>query len=141
MADLRSTRTSLYWRNLALSALIASIGGAKIKVYTGAQVATPETAATGTLLVTMTAGAAGTFGVVAGVLSSASVTPGVGVAAGNAGWFRVMDSTETNVLFDGTIGSSADADTSNLELPTIAIAVGMSVGATSISYTLPMQGV
>lgn len=140
MADLRSTRSSIYMLGVALTALIAEHAGGKIKVYTGGQPATPETAASGTLLVTMTIGAIGTISVANRVLTASSITAGVAVAAGTAGWFRVMNAAETQVLWDGVVGSSADADQQNLELPTTTIAVGMSVGASSLTYTIPMQG-
>lgn len=141
MADLRSTRSSLYLRNAALTALKADFAGGKIKVYSGLQVATPETAPSGILLVTMTIDVIGTISVAGGVLTCSSIISAAAVGAGTAQSFRVTNAADTQVLWDGVVGNNTDGDTDNLELPSDVIAVGMVVGATSLTYTLPMQGV
>lgn len=144
MADLRNTRLSIYLRNQLLNNLgLESFDGGLIRIYTTAQPATPETAiAAQTLLVTPTmAVEAFTDGAAAGGIATAQPTvAGVGVAVGTAAWFRVLDSTGTNVLCDGSVGPSGDGNVYNLTLPSVAITVGMSINTSSFTVTLPMQG-
>lgn len=142
MADLRSTRTSIYLRNYALDtgSVLSRFPGAKIRVYTGAQPATPETAATGTLLVELTMGSPAFGAAASGVLTATAITPAMPTASGTPGWFRIVDSAAVNTLVDGEAGLSGDANTDNMELPA-AIAVGVQVGISSYTFTLPMQGI
>jgi len=126
-----------------------------IRVYSGAQPATPEAAVTGTLLIEITV-ASGAF--VAGLEASGlefgdpvtnyiekcadEVWSGVGLAAGTAGWFRfVANPTDGGGLdtalprIDGTVGiSGADAAISNTQ-----IAVGATYTLDTMKLTAPMQ--
>lgn len=83
------------------AALATDIGsGATIRIYSGSKPATPETAATGTLLATVTI--SGSFTSSGGVLTAAdpaSVSP---AASGTAGYFRVATSGGTAKI-DGTL--------------------------------------
>lgn len=99
------------------AALATNIGsGALIRIYSGTKPATPETAATGTLLATVTI--SGSFTSTGGVLTAAdpaSVTP---TASGTAGYFRLLTSGATAVL-DGTVGTSgADMNLSSTAIST-----------------------
>lgn len=115
--------------------LDAGSGAATLKIYTGAQPATPATAASGTLLATVTlidpaAGAASNG--VATITDSVSVT---GVAAGTAGWFRAADSAAA-VVFDGAV--TATGGGGELELSTTTISVGVTIDLGALTYTQPM---
>jgi len=111
----------------------------RMRIYTGAQPADADDAATGTLLVEILLanpayGAAATTGVAAllGTPRSAAAT-----AAGVAGWFRVIDRNVVGV-FDGNIRATADADTGQeLVLDNTNIASGQTVNVSSLSYTQP----
>ena len=111
----------------------------RLRIYTGAQPADADDAATGTLLVDIlfvnpAYGAANTSGVAAllGTPRSAAA-----VAAGVAGWFRVIDRNVAGV-FDGSIRATADADTGQeLVLDNTNIASGQNVNISSLSYTQP----
>jgi hypothetical protein len=142
MADLRSTRLSLYLRNymLGTGAAIPQFAGGKVNIYSGAQPATPETAPSGVLLVTLTLGTPAFPAPVGGVLTANAIAPAMPVAAGVPGWVRITDAAGANVLVDGEAGLSSDANTDNLELPA-AIQMGVQVGLSSLTITLPMQGV
>jgi len=80
----------------------------QLKIYTGTQPATPETSATGTLLVTIpfanpafgAADANASAGLAGGTAISATVA-----ATGTAGWFRVVDRGNVAIM-DGTVGTS-----------------------------------
>lgn len=144
MADSRTTRTALALRGVMLDAAIAQFAGALIRVYTGAQPATPETAASGTLLVEMTMGtpafAASATSGNNRLLTANAIAAGVAVATGVAGWFRIFKADGVTALVDGEVGATGDANTDNMELPTTSINTGVSVGVSGYTYTLPMQG-
>jgi hypothetical protein len=101
-----------------------------LKIYTGTQPATPNTAATGTLLATVTLvdpafGAAAT-----GVKTLADPPAATGVGDGTAGWFRIADSTGAAVV-DGAVGSE-------LTLSTNTISIGVTVDITGGTMTMPV---
>src|SRR5687768_13225294 len=94
-------------RNAAADGIVdlldAGAGAATIEIRTGSQPATPNTAATGTLLVTFTM-ADPAFGAASTGVATAASLPrtGTGVAAGTAGWARAYDSNAAAV-FDGAV--------------------------------------
>lgn len=134
-----ATRISTAARNAAADAIVdlvdAGPAAGTIRVYSGSQPATGDTAETGTLLVTFTL-ADPAFGSAASGVASLSGTPisATGVAAGTAGWFRAEDSTGANV-FDGSV--SATGGGGELQLSTTTISVGVTVQITSGSVTMP----
>ncbi|MFF4600541.1 hypothetical protein [Amycolatopsis sp. NPDC001319] len=107
-------------------------GAGSLKIYSGTQPADADTAPSGTLLVSI-ALAATAFGSAssAGTASLAS-TPrsGTGVAAGTAGWYRVVSGGGATV-YDGAVGSG------ELVLDNTSIAVGQTVNINSLTYTQP----
>lgn len=125
-------------RNAAANAVVDSLdagaGPATIKVYTGSQPATPQTAPTGTLLLTFTLNdpAFGDAATGAATLDVAPALTATGAAAGTAGWFRAADSTGAAV-FDGACGTSG----AELNLSTTTVSTGLDVTITSGSYTQP----
>jgi hypothetical protein len=125
---------------LGTSAALPEFAGAKIRVYSGAQPATPETAASGVLLVEMTMGTPAFAAPAGGVLTANAITPAMPVAAGTPGWFRIIKADLSQALVDGEAGLTGDANTDNMELPA-AIVMGVQVGVSAYTYTLPMQGV
>lgn len=118
----------------------------KIAIYSGAQPATADDVATGTLLVTITVsgGATGlTWGTpVAGVLSKtvAEDWEGTAVADGTAGWFRLYEATDDaaaaeTVLarFDGAVSTSG----AQLNMSSTSIVTGAVQTISSFTYTEP----
>lgn len=122
-------------------------------IYSGPQPVNADSAVQGTLLgiVTVSAGAF-TFGVatnglnfdapVAGVLSKAAAEAWqmVGIAAGTAGWFRLMGNATDSLgasttlpRLDGSIATSG----ADLNLSNVTIAVGTPVTVDVFQYTLP----
>lgn len=88
-ATLKTSRAS------AINTAIGTSG--LLKIYTGAQPATPDTAATGTLLVTLPLSA--TAGSVSGgVLTFNAISQADAVATGTAGYARVTTSGGTAVI-------------------------------------------
>lgn len=136
MAVLRHSTTA---RNAAAAAVVglldAGPGPGKIEIRTGAMPATPQTAASGTLLATVVladpAGGAPATGVVT-IADPASVT---GVEDGAAGWARFLDSTGAAVMdCDVTATGGGGA----LTLSTTTISTGVTVDLGAITYTVPV---
>ncbi|MFN2496623.1 MAG: hypothetical protein ABR608_12060 [Pseudonocardiaceae bacterium] len=111
----------------------------RLRIYTGAQPADADDAASGTLLVEILLvnpayGAANTSGTAALLSTPRSAAA---TAAGTAGWFRVLNRDNVGV-FDGSIRATADADTGQeLVLDNTNIASGQTVNVNSLSYTQP----
>lgn len=109
-----------------LSAMVALLNGGSIVIYTGTAPATPETAASGTTLVTLsmasTAGSTPAYDATSGMMvstlafSTSTFTPS---ASGTAGWARGYESDGTTAVADFTVGtSSADIILSSLDIVT-----------------------
>jgi hypothetical protein len=134
------TRLATATRNAACDAMVdlvdAGAGAGTVKVYTGSQPANPNTAASGTLLATFTL-ADPAYGAAATGTATLSGTPisTTGVAAGDAGWFRVADSAG-NAVFDGVVTVTGGGG--QLELNTVTISNGVTVTITSGSFTMPL---
>ncbi len=129
-------------RNAAANAVTALIDGGSgagtIAIRSGAKPATPETAASGTLLVTLTLNDP-SFSPAASGVAAGDVTPppaGTGVAAGTAGWARIADSTGAAVL---DVDVTATGGGGDIELSTTTISVGLSVSLTTLSFTQPQS--
>lgn len=122
--------------NLVTARFDAGAAAATIEVRTGAQPASANDAATGTLLVTWTLadpswGASATG---AAALDATPVITALGVAAGTAGWFRALDSNGNTVL-DGSAGAVGSG--AQLELDNPVIAIGQTVNLTAGTLTTP----
>lgn len=78
-----------------------------VEIRNGVQPATPETAATGTLLATLTMSNPSAPGAAAGVLTFSAITrDSAADATGTPTWFRVKDGAGTAVLDgDAAVGS------------------------------------
>jgi hypothetical protein len=106
-----------------------------LQIRTGAQPASANDAASGTLLVTFTMadpafGAAST-----GVKTAASVPrTATGAAAGTAGWARLLDSTGATVL-DGSV--TATGGGGDITMDTTTVSVGLTVNLTGLTLTMP----
>lgn len=137
-----ATRISTATRNAEVTAVANAIDGGPaagtIDIRTGAQPATPDTTATGTLLATLTlADPAITLPPTTGVgtFDTSPVVTTVGLAAGTAGWFRVKDSTGAPV-FDGSAGGPGSGAQMILDNPVIA--VGQVINFTAGTVTAPI---
>jgi hypothetical protein len=139
-----ATRISLAARTAAAGAIAALVDGGsgpgRIRIYTGAQPAGPGTAPTGTLLADFVLSDPA-FAVASGV-ATLDITPAVsttGVAAGTAGWFRVLDSTEAAGsglgVYDGSVTVTGGGG--DLTLATTTVSVGLTVDITVATLTMP----
>lgn len=112
----------------------AGTGPGTVKVYTGAQPATANDAASGTLLATFTLNDPAFA--VSGPVATLDVDPVVsttGAATGTPGWFRLADSAGATVM-DGAVGSGAE-----LTLNTAQITATETVTVTSFTVTMPAE--
>lgn len=139
-----STRISTASRTAAATAIAALVdggsGAGRIRIYTGTQPATPDTAPSGTLLVEFILSDPA-FAVASGV-ATLDITPAVtaaAAAAGTAGWFRVLDSTQVAGsglgVYDGSV--TATGGGGDLTLATTTISIALTVDITSATLTMP----
>jgi len=114
----------------------ADVGPGSIQIRTGAQPASADNAATGTLLATVVLADPAFAAAVAGVatLDATPVLSTTGVAAGTAGWFRMLDNSGDTVL-DGAVTVTGGGG--ELELNTLTISVGVTVEITAGTLTAP----
>lgn len=133
-----ATRISTAAQNVAANGIAALVdagpGAGTVQVRTGAQPATVNDPATGTLLATFTLNDPAFGSAVAGVCTL-DVTPALtttGVAGGTAGWFRMLDSTGVAVI-DGAVSTAG----AQLNLNTTAISIGLTVEILSGTLTMP----
>ena len=125
-------------RNAAADGVVdlidAGSGAGTVKIYTGSQPSTGDTAETGTLLVTLTLADPAFGAASAGVATATDPAPVNAVATGTAGWFRVEDSTGANV-FDGDC--TATGGGGSMTLSTTSLVSGSPVDITSFTVTMP----
>ena len=140
-----ATRISTAARTAAAAAIAAladaGAGAARIRVYTGAQPASPGATPTGTLLAEFVLSDPA-FDSVTGGVASLDITPALattGLAAGTAGWWRLLDSTEAAGTGLGVVDGSVTATGGGgeLQLNTTTISVGLAVEITSGTLTMP----
>lgn len=114
----------------------AGAGSGLIRIYTGAQPASADLAPTGTLLATFTVNDP-SFGAAVAGTATLDVTPALstlGVGAGDAGWFRILDSTGATVL-DGSV--TATGGGGDLIMSTITVSVGLTLQLAAGTITMP----
>lgn len=131
-------RVAVAGRNAGLDSALdranAGAGPGTIKIYTGAQPATADTAETGTLLVTFTL-ADPAFAAASAGVKDLDADPDLSAAAaatGTAGWARCEDSDGNNV-FDGSVGTSG----TDFIINSTSITTGQTVNLTLGSVTDP----
>jgi hypothetical protein len=114
------------------TALATNIGAsATIEIRSGAKPATPETAASGTLLATVSI--SGSFSSTGGVLTAADPASASVVATGTAGHFRLKQSGGTAVL-DGDVSTSG----SDMNLSSTSLVSGGTVDLGVPTITVPV---
>ena len=120
--------------NAEANALAALCNNGAIKIYSGTQPASPDTALSGnTLLATLTFGATAFGAAVAGVLTANAISSGVAAATGTATFARIYESDGATPLADITVGTSG----ADLNLSTISIVAGATVSVSSCTWTIP----
>lgn len=134
-----AVRLSTAARNAVANAVVdladAGAGAGVIEVRTGAQPASADDSASGTLLVTFTLADPAFGSAATGTASGASLPrSGTAVGAGTAGWARMLDSDGGKIV---DLSVTADGGGGQVELNTTTIAVGLTVNLTAISFSCP----
>lgn len=127
---------SIVGRNAELNALAPLANNGYIRIYSGSIPATPETAASGTLLAELRFGATAFGSAASGVITANAITQDSSAdATGTAGYYRALQSDGTTALWDGTVGTSG----ADLNLNSTSISAGVIVQITSLTVTLPQS--
>jgi hypothetical protein len=134
MAVLRLSTTV---RNALANQIKSSIdtgagAGGTIKIYTGSQPATPQDAATGTLLATITLPKPSFGSAANGVITANAITQVNAGASGTAAWARIAD-CDGNAMLDIDVGTSG----ATINLNTTSIVSGGPVAITNATLTVP----
>ena len=110
----------------------ASIGPtAQLKFYTGSMPANCATAASGTLLATLTLPTTEEAAPSSGVAAINSTWSGTASAAGTIGYFRILDNTGTTCHMQGTVGQG----TGDMSFDNNVVAVGQTLQVTTFTIT------
>lgn len=120
--------------NAEADAVARLLDAGKLRIYSGTQPATADTALSGnTLLAELTFNATSAAAAVAGVLTFNAITSDTSAdATGTAAFFRALKSDGTSVVMDGTVGTaSADAI-----INSTAISSGAQVDCTAMTFTV-----
>mgnify|MGYP000022261932 CR=1 FL=1 len=121
-------------RNAWLDAIEATIGAsAKLELWTGAKPANCAAASTGTKLASVACPANYLADAVNGSKALAGVWSFVGLAAGDAGYFRLVDSAGTTCHVQGSV--TATGGGGDMTLDNINIAVGQAGSVTAFTLT------
>ena len=129
-----SVRTSIVARNAALDAIAPLCNSGKLRIYTGPKPATPETAASGTLLAELTLNATAFAAASAGVSTANAITSDSAAdATGTAGWFRIWKSDGTTPICDGDVSTSG----ADLNMATVSIVALAVISCAALTLTLP----
>ncbi len=126
--------------NTALNAETALLNNGYLRIYSGSQPATADTALSGqTLLAELRFANPTAFAAaVAGVATANAITADASANnTGTATWFRCLQSDGTTVVCDGDV--SVTGGGGNLELATTSITAGTQVQVTAFTVTLPKQ--
>lgn len=103
--------------------------GTTLKIYTGTQPATADTAASGTELVSMSLPNPCFLAASSGVISKTGTWSGTASATGTAGWFRIENGSNR---LDGTVGTSGQ----ELNLSSVSIVTNGVVTVDTASFTV-----
>lgn len=117
-------------RNLMADTLGGAMASATLSIYTGAQPATANDAASGTKLVDITITSFNAASTGTATLNTATPSVGTAVANGTAGWGRI---THTSGVIDGTVGTSGTDFTINAT----SITSGSAVTLTAMTIVQP----
>jgi hypothetical protein len=124
-------------RDTQLNALASHFNSAYLRIYSGTQPATPDTAASGTLLAELRFNSTA-FPTVSGggpLTANAITDDAAADNTGTAAWFRIVEADGTTPILDGSVGTSG----ANLNFATVAFTAGTPIRVTSYTHTLPIS--
>jgi hypothetical protein len=120
--------------NAEADALARLLDNGYLRIYSGTQPATADTALSGnTLLAELRFAATSAAAASAGVLTFSAITSDTSAdATGTAAFYRALKSDGTSVVMDGSVGTSS----ADLVLNSTAIQSGAQVDVTSFAVTV-----
>ena len=120
--------------NAQADAMATLLNNGYLRIYSGTQPATADTALSGnTLLAELRFNATAAPAASSGVLTFNAFTPDSSAdATGTASFFRAFKSDGTTVVFDGNVGTTGS--TSCLEMATTTITAGVQISVTSFTH-------
>lgn len=119
--------------NAEANALATLLNTGYLRIYTGPQPATADTAISSqTLLAELRFGSTAFGSASAGVITANSISAGSSLANGTAVWARCLKSDGTTAVLDLAV----DVIGADLVLTTTAITTGFSVSVSSLVYTV-----
>lgn len=121
-------------RNRQADSVGDDLNSGTLKLYTGAQPASADDAASGTLLVTINLPADAMAAAASGVAAKSGTWSGVAVASGDAEWFRTANSAASR-NYDGSV--TATGGGGEIELDDISIVSGQTVLINTFTITQP----
>jgi len=129
----KNTQLTNLAANTEADALATLLNSGKLRLYSGTQPATGDTALSGnTLLAELTFNATAAPAAAAGVATFNAITSDSSAdATGTATFYRCFKSDGTTAVMDGNIATSA----ANLVLNSTAIQAGATVSCSSFTYT------
>lgn len=132
----RNTQITNATVNAQADALARQLDNGYLRIYTGPQPATADTAITSqVLLAELRFAATSALAAVDGVLTFSAITSDEAAnATGTAVWFRCFRSNGTTAVLDGTVG--ATGSNSNLELATAEIVENARISVTAFVHTV-----
>jgi hypothetical protein len=121
-------------RNEMLDALSNDFDNGYLRIYSGSQPATPDTALSGqTLLAELRFNATAFGAAAAGVITANAFTSDASAnATGTAAWFRALKSDGTTALCDGTVGTVS----TDLIIDNTAISSGVQVSCSAFTIAI-----
>lgn len=124
-------------RNALLDLLAAQCNSGYLRIYSGTQPATADTAITSQTLLAELRFAATAFGAAAsGTATAAAIATVAASATGTAAWCRLLESDGTTVVCDGSAGTAS----ANVVLNSVAIQQGADVSVSSLTLSLAASG-
>ena len=120
-------------RNNRLNILDGAFNSGKLRIYSGAPPASVDDAATGTMLVELSLPSTAMAPASGGTKSKAGTWSGVAAASGNAGYFRLIDTTFNFATIQGTVGLAGSSP--DLIVDAVAISNGQAFSVTSFTIT------
>jgi hypothetical protein len=124
-----ATRTAISTRDAQLDLATALLAGGTLRIYSGAQPAGPDVAATGDHLVTLGLSTPAFAPATAGTALLRAISSGPVLAAGTAGWFRLCTAAGVGI-YDGAIPA-------DLQLEQLQLTRGAELIVDSLRLTLP----
>lgn len=130
-----SVQLSVAVRNARLDAIESTIGvSAKLQIWSGSMPASCATASSGTKLLDDALASDWAANAASGSKSfNGTPISGTGITGGTAGYFRIMDSTNTTCHMQGTV--TATGGGGDMTIDNAVIAASQAVNVTSFTLT------